>query len=298
MWKKAAACACIMLAACSEKTNVGEKGERITAAVSILPQAYFVKGVGGDRVNVEVMVGPGQSPETYEPTPKQIVRAGRADVYFRIGVAFEDTLVAKIGKGINVVDTRRGIKLREMKHGHVGHEETHGKVNGGAAKDPHIWLDPSLAAVQAETMAEELKRLDPEGTAYYEERLKAFRAEMDALDGEIRDILRAAAGKKFYVFHPAFGYFADRYGLTQETIEMEGKEPGAKQIVEIVDRAKAEGVKTIFVQSQFSTKAAEAIANAIGGTVVGIDPLEPDYGRGLRQMAEAIAEGLERRGDE
>ncbi len=252
--------------------------------VSILPQAYFVERVGGSHVEVEVLVGPGQSPATFELTPKQMARLTRADAYFRIGLPFEKRLVGKIQTALSdlrVVDTRQGIKLRTMEHEHH---------NDGS--DPHIWLDPMLVKVQAATVCEELCRLDPVNATEYEENLKAFKADLDEVDARITQALEPLKGRKFYVFHPSYGYFGDAYGLTQVAVEVEGKEPSARRLAALIDQAKEDSVKVIFVQPQFSAKSAEAVAEAIEGVVVPIDPLARDYLKNLEDIAEKITRGL------
>ena len=269
--------------------------ESLSAVVSILPQAYFLERVGGDRVAVEVLVRPGQSPATYEPTPRQMAALSKADVYFRIGVPFENALAEKITASLpalNVVDTREGIELRPIggppEHAHEGgpHSEFHG------AMDPHIWLDPNLVKVQARTMKDELVRLDAGNAELYDRNLAAFEADLDAVDQKIADALAPLKGSEILVFHPAYGYFADAYGLRQVAIETEGKEPSARQLAEIIRRAKREGARMIFAQPEFSTASAEAIAEEIGAAVVPIDPLARDYLANLEDMADKIKASL------
>lgn len=265
---------------------------KVRAIVSILPQAYFVERVGGDRMSVQVLVGPGQSPATYEPTPRQMAAFGEADVYFRIGVPFENALAEKVAASVpdlSVVDTRQGITLRPMEH------HRHGvRGSGGAegALDPHVWLDPQLAKVQARTIRHELVRLDPQNRPAYDANLDAFEADLDRVDSEIRSVLGPLNGREILVFHPAFGYFADAYGLKQVAIEAEGKEPGPRELADIIRRAKSQRVKVIFVQQQFSNAQARAIAEEVGATVIPLDPLAEDYLGNLEDMAAKIAEGL------
>jgi len=260
---------------------------RLAAVVSIPPQAYFLERLGGDHVAVEVLVAPGQSPATYEPAPSQMVALDEADVYFRIGVPFETALLRKLAASLphlNVVDTRRGIALRPIEDAHHG---------GGP--DPHIWLDPRADKTQARTMRDELVRLDPDHAADYDRNLAALDADLDRVDREIARTLAPLKGREILVFHPAYGYFADAYGLKQTAIEMEGKEPSAAHLAAVVERAKETGVKVIFVQPQFSTAAAEAIAKEIGGAVVPMDPMARDVLGNLEAMAETIKTSLEKR---
>jgi len=258
--------------------------EKISAFVSILPQAYFVERIGGNYVNVSVMVGSGQSPATYEPTPKQMARLGRSQLYFRIGTPFEKGFIDKISRtftNLTIIDTRNGVTLRYFK-----------QSQGLKVPDPHIWLDPKLVKIQAETISEALKETDPVHAGEFEKNLKAFQADIDRLDAKIAVILAPLKGGKLYVFHPAFGYFAESYGLTQVAVEIEGKEPSPKQLSRLINKAKKEGVRVIFVQPQYATKEARTVARAIGGAVVPINPLPRDYLKNLEDMANIIEKAL------
>lgn len=263
--------------------------DRLPVMVSILPQKFFVERIGGPWVEVEVLVGPGQSPHSWEPLPRQVARLAEARVYFRIGIPFENALLDKINRSfqhLRVVDTRQGIKLLPMTVG----EEDAGLPAG--APDPHIWLDPRLVKIQAETIAAALKQLDPAHSEEYEKNLQAFLSDLDRLDAKLRETLAPLRGKSFMVYHPAFGYLAAAYGLKQLAVESEGKEPSAKELAALIDLAQREEVKVIFVEPQFSRKSAEAVAAAIGARVVRMDPLAPDYLANLEQMAGQIRQAL------
>jgi zinc transport system substrate-binding protein len=257
---------------------------RIKAFVSILPQAYFVERVGGSYVDVEVLVGPGQSPATYEPTPKQMARLGEAAVYFRIGTPFEKGFIDKLAdthKHLEIVDTRKGVSLRYFK-----------RSKGGSVPDPHIWLDPARVKIQAATICEALTRLAADRRLSFEDNLRGFQRDLDRVDKEIGETLAPLKGSRFYVFHPAFGYFGDRYGLEQVAVEIEGKEPSPKQLSHLINKARSEGVKVIFVQPQYAKKDAETIAREIGGAVVPMNPLPRDYLVNLQKMADLLRMGL------
>ncbi len=265
---------------------------RIGVFVSVLPQAYFVERIGTDNVTVDVLVGPGQSPHTFEPTPRQMARLGRASVFFRIGVSFENTLIPKISKSfrhLHIVDTREGVEFLPLaRHDDHGTSGVHGHEHPQGAPDPHIWLDPARVKVQARTICRTLVRMDPANRGSYEKNLQALLADLDRLDGELRTTLAPLKGSRVYVFHPAFGYLADAYGFIQVPVELGGKEPSARQLAILVRQAREDGVRVIFVQPQFSRKNAQAIAREIGGTVVPIDPLPRDYLREMQVMAETI----------
>ena len=286
-----------MLVATSCGRDVPTKGDgRIRVFVSILPQAFFVERIGGEHVEVEVLVGPGQSPHTFQTTLKQMARLGEARLYFRVGVPFEDVLCGKLASAheqLLIVDTRRDIELKPMT-GHHDHGEhaggEHGRHEGHT--DPHTWLSPRLAKIQAQTICDELCKADPANKADYVENLAALQADLDRLDERIAKALAPLKGRTFYVFHPAFGYFSSAYGLKQEAVEVGGKNPTLKHVERLIGRAKADGVRLIFVQPQFSPRAARTIAARIDGEVIPMDPLAKDYIRNLQDMAEKIQRAL------
>lgn len=256
----------------------------IRAFVSILPQAYFVERIGVPYTKVEVLVGPGHSPATYEPTPQQMTKLGKAHVYFRVGTPFERGFIEKISrtfKNLMIVDTRENVPLLYFRN------------SGGAeVADPHIWLDPVRVKIQAETICKALIHIDPEHEKTYRHNLSQFLRDLDAIDTKIRSLLAPLRGSKIYVFHPAFGYFCHSYGLDQVAVEIEGKEPSPKQLSHLITQAKKDGVRVIFVQPQFSTKDAEAVARAINGAVVPINPLSREYLKNLENMSTIIRKAL------
>ncbi len=274
---------------------------KVKVFVSILPAAYFVERVGGPNVEVNVLVGPGQEPHTFEPTPKLVAKLADAQVLFGMGFPFEETVIKKAGstfKKLEVVNLQQGIKLRSMtkeeaaaeeaehehEHGHAKAEEPE-HHNGPSEMDPHTWLNPKLAKIQARTIANTLVRIDPSHKAQYEKNLKKFQTDLDAVDEQLRKALAPVKGKSFFVFHPAFGYFGDEYGLKQVPVELEGKEPTGKQLARLIDLAEKDGIKVIFVEPQFSKKSAEVLAKSIGGAVVPLDPLAADYLKNLKEIA-------------
>jgi zinc transport system substrate-binding protein len=272
---------------------------KVKVFVSILPAAFFVERVGGPDVDVSVLVGPGQDPHTFEPTPRLMAKLAEARVLFKIGFPFEEALIKKMGstfKNVEVVDLQQGIKLRpiaeEQEHGH-GEREKHGHSHEAGEMDQHTWLDPQLAKMQAQTIANTLIRIDPSHQAQYERNAKAFQADLDAVHEQLTKALAPVKGKSFFVFHPAYGYFGDAYGLKQIAIQLGGKEPTARQLAKLIQLAKEEGVRVLFVQPQFSKKSAEALAKAIGGAVIPLDDLAPDYLRNLQDMAVKLDSALQ-----
>jgi zinc transport system substrate-binding protein len=271
-------------------TAQADTQQKIPVFVSILPQAFFVEKIGGDRVEVDVLVQPGQSPHTYAPTPRQMGRLAEARVYFRIGVAFENAFIPKLENsmpGLPIVDTRQGIDLEKMA-GHEGEDDQ----DHGEELDPHIWLDPLLVKKQAEIIKDTLAQLDPDGQPLYEKNFTAFITDLDELHARLTKALAPLHGKSFFVFHPAFGYFAKAYGLKQIAVQTGGNAPSARHLASLIELAKKNGVRVLFVQPQFSQKSAETVARAINGVVIALDPLAKDYFTNMTGIAEALEKAL------
>ncbi len=275
-----------------EKLDAVEKlHQPIRIFVSILPQAYFVERIGGDRVSVDVLVLPGKSPATYAPTPEQMSKLTKAKLFFRIGVPFEKVLIRKVEKSlknIRIVDTRKGIQLRRFAGGrhHDTVEDNHHKASDS---DPHIWLSPVLVKRQAKTICEALIQFDPEGKATYTSNLKDFTKDLDDLHRKISNTLAPLKGSTIFVFHPVFGYFTDEYGLRQLAVELEGKAPKGKDLSSFIKKARQQNAHMVFVQPQFELRTAQKIADAIDGVVVSVDPLARDYISSLNSIMKKVA---------
>lgn len=272
-----------------------EADGKMTVFVSILPQAYFLERIGGQHVDVVVFVDEGQSPERYEPSPKQMAKLASAKAFFAIGVPFEKNVLKKIGRtnrNLVIVETQKGVVYRHLEGHDHGHDGKKGGEQESGISDPHIWMDPKLVKIQARNIHDALCSLDRANAQEYSRNLDAFLGDLDRVDRRIAKVLEPLKGGVMFVFHPAFGYFADAYGLIQVPVEIEGKEPGAKQLARIIDRAKKDKVRVIFVQPQFSPKSAEAVAKAIKGAVVPINPLARDYLTNLDHIASAVERGL------
>jgi len=287
-------------------SSLGRAGEPLSVFVSIAPQAFFVERIGGDRVEVQVLVPPAQSPATYTVSASQMAALSEAQVYFRVGVPFENTLLPKLRSNLpelRVANSAKNVKLRAMTEPHTCY--AHKKVkntcshsnkgeHGAGTMDPHIWLDPLRVITQVATVRDVLAELDPPGAAVYDKNFTIFSKELSNLQAELQQALEPCRGKTFMVFHPAFGYFADAFGLKQEPIEIEGKTPSARQLAAIIDAARAEGVKVIFVQPQFDRRTARSIAQSINGAIVPIDPMARDYIKNLRRITARVKKGLDR----
>lgn len=264
-----------------------EVSDRIGVVVTILPQAEFAENVGGERVDISVMVPPGASPHTYEPTPSQIATLSRAEIYAKVGSGVEFELVwmdklVNINQKMLVVDCSAGVPLQEMsgEHGH-------------GALDPHIWMSPVNAKIMVQNICGGLGQIDPDNRAYYEQNRDAYLQKLTKLDQDIRDGLSRVTNRDFMVYHPAFGYLARDYHLTLLPIEEEGKEPTAAGLAHLITYAKEHKIRVVFASPQFNPQSAKVIAEAIEGRVVFIDPLARDYIANLRRLLRELAEAEE-----
>jgi zinc transport system substrate-binding protein len=258
--------------------------DKLSVFVSIVPQRYFVRQIGKELVDVHALVPPGADPHTYEPKPRQMVSLATAKLYFAIGIEFETARLKKIlstNPQIKVVHTDKGIQKISMTEG------THhsGDQHDRSGLDPHIWLSPPLVMMQARTILNALQEVDPVNRSQYEANYKAFMAELVDLDADLKKIFAGRQGLRFMVFHPSWGYFARSYGLVQVPVEIEGKRPKPAQIMELIEHARENNIKIIFVQPQFSSKSAELIAREIRGEVAMVDPLAENWSENLREVA-------------
>lgn len=284
--------------------NSKSKDRPLRVMVSILPQVQFVKKIGGTEVEVTAMVREGYSPATYEATPQQMKDLADSDLYMRIGyIPFELTHmedIAQSNPALQVVDTSENVPLRTLEAHTHEHEEEHNQEDEHIHKDehdhdheegavdPHIWLSPQRVRTQVENICNALIQARPEKKEYFLQNKELFLAELDTLNTELNKRFTPFAGQTMLVYHPAFGYLAEDYGFRQEHIEIQGKEPSLTVVQRIIQQAEEEKVQVIFVQKQFSTRSAEAIAQEINGAVVPINPLAQDYITNMQDMAEAI----------
>lgn len=295
--KAVTALACALMLASAPFPVFAAAGAKPTVVVSILPQQEFVRRVSGDTVNVVVLVGPGASPHSYEPTPRQIASVSGAAIWFTIGVDFEKALRPKIASlypTLRIVDTTKNVKFRTLEsHEHEGEGvvATQGvavaqgvAATGTGGLDPHTWLGREPAKAQARAIADALAILMPANAAAIAARTQGFLAEIDAVFADLSRRLAPLKGAKAFVYHPSFGYFLDEFGIAQEAVEVGGKEPTQKTLASLIALAKKEGAKIIFVQKQFPSQAATTVAKAIGGSVIEMDPLAGDWLVNLKRM--------------
>lgn len=280
----------------------------VKATVSILPQKFFVEKIGADKVDVTVMVQPGNSPATYEPSPKQMMQLSKSELYFFMGVPFEKRWLKRfkdVASNTTFVDSAKGIeRLPIAKHSHEhekeahDHHDHHGDHGHDAHHDekkmldPHIWLSPKRVKIVAHNIYEALAQADSKNSGFYKKNYETFMQELVDLDEKIKQNLSDLQSNKFIVFHPSWGYFASDYNLEQVAIEIEGKEPKQKDLVELIEFAKDEGIKVVFVAPEFSQKSAKVIAQNIGGKTITVSPLHPQWDKNLLKMSNELKEVL------
>jgi zinc transport system substrate-binding protein len=277
---------------------------KVKIFVSIAPQQYFVQKIGGDLVDVSVLVAPGADPHTYEPKPRQMTELAKTAVYFAVGIDFEKAWMKKIAAAnpqMRIVQTDEGVaKIAIAGHQHHEHEKGPKEAHAinrqrhahAGEPDPHVWLSPPLVRVQAGNIKDALVAVDSANRSRYEENYTVFLREIEALDAEFKSLFAGRQGTRFMVFHPSWGYFAQAYGLEQVPIEIEGKDPKPAQLQELIHHAKEHDIQVVFVQPQFSLKSAEMVSREIGGQVAYADPLAANWAENLREVARKFKAAL------
>jgi len=264
------------------------QGGKISVVTSILPLSFFVRRVGGERVEVAVMVPPGGNPHSYEPTPAQMVALGKADLFVKAGsgIEFELDWMKKftgLYPRLRVCNASEGVRMIAQEE-----EARHAHHHDGPGLDPHFWLSPANGMIAARNIERALSLADPSHAAVYKANRNRLENELRGLSREIAGKLSGLKNRAFMVFHPAWGYYAREFGLQQLSAEEEGKELTPKRMKLLVERAKRHGIRVVFVSPRFNTMQAEAIAREIGGVTRAIDPLSDKYIANLRKATDAF----------
>ena len=257
------------LFSCSSAKN--DNANKIT--VSIEPLRYLTEQIVGDRFEVVTMVPKGSSPETYEPTARQMADLSESILYIKVGeLGFERTWMPRLTSNaphITVVNSSEGITS------HIG-------------DDPHSWMSARNAIIMAHNIYEAVKRIDVKDSVFFRQRLDSLCNVIHATDKYIRQTTAQAHCKSFIIYHPALTYFASDYGLEQLALEEHGREPSAAELEQIISTARAKGVKTMFIQREFANRNVDIITNAIGARKVEINPLGYDWNKEMRRIAAEI----------
>lgn len=271
--------ALLTLSACKPKTN----DHRPVLTVSIEPLRYFVEQIAGNRFRVETLVPAGASPETYEPTPSQMVDLSNSHAYFCVGtLGFENTLLSRLTQSnpaLPLVKLNKGVSLLSDTHHHDA---------GGT--DPHIWMSTVNAAIMAQTVYEALCRLDGPSRNYYTQRFTQLKRHIAALDDTLRHELAQADQRTFIIYHPSLGYFARDFGFRQLPVEVDGKEATAEHLMELTRTARANRVKVVFIQKEFSGKTARELARQTGLRTLQINPLSYHWTDEMQSVARALTQ--------
>ncbi|MDX1519278.1 MAG: zinc ABC transporter substrate-binding protein [Gammaproteobacteria bacterium] len=259
-------------------------GEKISVYVSILPQKFFVERIGADRVTVAVMVKPGASPETYEPTPRQMAALEKTHLYFRIAVPFESVWIGRIraiNPDLEIIACCGSLQVSEQ----AGHD------HAGNNQDSHIWTSPRNAIIIAGVVKDALSDFDPQNRMMYQQNHDVLVQELINLDTALREMLASLPHRFLIVSHPSWEYFADEYNLRQIPLEQNGSEIRARQLANIIELARQNKIRAVFSQKQFNSGSAEVLAKEINGRVIQLDPLAENYITNLYQTGEKIREG-------
>ena len=281
---------------------------RTDVVAAIPPVAWITDQIGGKHVNTTSLLESGQGPHTFQLRPSQMRDLGKAELYFFVGLPFERELAKRLKSNnteIAQIDVTSGIaKYKSRAHDHVAdpdqneahaqskRDTEHHRADGkhDIAYDPHVWLDPLRAIVIAENIRDALIEVDPEHAAAYRSRYHSVAARLQDLHKHLLKWFKPVVGEKFYVYHPAFQYFARRYGLEEVAIEREGKSPGPRELSGVIKEAR--GMPVVFRQPQFSDESVSLLADAIGAKIQEIDPLAYDYESNLKTIGARIMTAL------
>ncbi len=286
----------LALSACA-KPAAREDPEKLTISVSILPQQWFVDQIGADRVRTQAMVGSGDDPHTYEPSPQQMTNLAVSELYFTIGVEFEAVWLPRFesaNPNMKVVDTAAGIELipavDEHEHDAAGAAEN---TNIGTETDPHIWFSPLRMKQMAQTMAEAMKTADSQNADFYQANLEALLIKIDAIDAEVRKQLEGSKRDHFMVVHPAWGYVAEDYGLHMLAVEIGGNEPAPDTLSQIITLAREYEVNTLVIERGSNARLATSITEQAGiQSIVEWDPMAYDWTASMLMIAETLHQAL------
>lgn len=264
----------------NESVNQILNGSKILVAASVVPQTEFIEKVGGDNV-IAISMIPAGAGHTYDPSPRQLEDLSKADLYMQLGSGepFETNNMktfTELNSNMTVINSSEGVTL----------------IQSGNSTDPHIWTSPKVAVAMVENTYKGLVSVDPSNESYYRANADAYIKELEALDTGLTNELSGLDSRNFMVYHPAWGYFARDYNLTQIAVEVDGKEPAPKDIVKFIDLAKENNISVIFVQEQVSVSGATAIAEGFGGSVYVIDPLAKNYVENMRHVGQVLAENM------
>lgn len=276
----------VFFVGCKSEKNSDQK----VLSVTIEPQRFFLEKIVGNSYRINTVVPPGASPETYEPTPAMMLDLANSEMYFKVGyLGFENVWVANLAKNnpkIVIVDCSKGIDLIMGGHDHNSDEKD---IHHSPTPDPHVWSSPKTAKIFAGNMYRALVFANPDSTQFYKTNFEKLEKIIDDTDSVVSGLLRNVTSRSFVIYHPALSYLARDYNLIQHSIEFEGKNPSPSQMKSLVDIAKSEQVKVVFIQKGFDRKNAEVVAQEVGAKVFEINPLGYEWDKEMIRIAEILA---------
>lgn len=255
--------------------------------VSIAPHRAFVKAIAEETVDIQLIVPLGASSHTFEPTPKEVIKASNASLWFTMGEFFEKKFhnsICALKKEMIIEDLREGVDLIK-----IDESTAHCNCCHNHLTDLHIWLSPKEVKVQVSKIEKVLSKLLPQHKERYKKNLIQFLLQLDKLDAEIQEILSKREKSLMLVSHPAYAYFCRDYEIKQLSVESEGKDPTAKQLTELLKNAKENKIRVVFTQPQYNNKGTYLIANELNAEIVSIDPYSENLFETLLLIAQKIS---------
>ena len=289
----------LMVVLCFSAVNASPDNSvrNLRVSTAIAPLAFILEQIGGSHLSVETLLPPGQDPHLFEPGPRLLHKLSKTNLYLISGLPFERMLIQKIKtrqKKLTIIDLTTEISFWEPGSSLDAHDcfNDRGGDHAHTGRDPHFWLGVHQLR-QFITAAERILRdVDPAHATAYHTNTAHLLARLETVHAQNSTLLRPYRNRMFFAYHPSFGYFARTYGLQQQTVEINGHQPGPRTIAALVKKARAAGVRTIFVQPQYDTKSAQTIATAINGVILPLDPLAKDAIQNLETMARTIADSF------
>ncbi len=267
-----------------QNLNANNSNGKIGVVVSIGPEVQWVNAVGGDKVNVTLMVPPDDDPHTYEPLPGQLKQVSNAKMYAEIGspLEFETNYMGKIeaaNPNLLIVNCSQGITLMPNT-----------AENESDTMDPHDWVDPKDAEVMVNNIYLGLVKVDPSDQAYFEKNRDNYEAQLETLDNYTAQTLKDKKGTDILIFHPAFGYYAKDYNLTQIAVMINDEEPSPQRIALLLNTAKADNITVMYNEPQYDPSYMQSIASQVNGKVLTVNDLDENYLQNMRNVANAFAQ--------
>lgn len=278
---------CLLAIGCKQQTN---NTSLPTLSVSIEPQRYFAEKIAGNKFTIQTLVPEGSSPESFDPTPAEMVTFSKSKAFFAIGMFPFEERWSKNLKNTNphilLSDCKQIVEQTSL-HSQCSHDKN-GHAHGD--HDPHIWNSPALVMQMAENIYRGIIQIDPANEAYYTSNFRSLQSEVATTDSLVKATLATARTRTFIIYHPALAHFAEHYGLQQMAIEHNGKSPSPAQMAALIRQAKSQNIRTVFIQPEFDKKNAEIVARELNANILQINPLAYNWSAEMIKIAKAIAE--------